>query len=108
MSRAKAEQVYSDGCMEICGATKDALLSGVNIAYDTEGQYTQFKEACVIIGYIPRTSSEPVDLAAGVITCLQTCGNCYIEEGPTEQYLDCLANCANAGISEEQCSCQIS
>jgi len=99
MSRAQAEEIYNIGCHQSCGATVDSYLEGYNIAYATDERYNQFRDACITLGYIQQTSNEPQELARGVLTCLQTCGNCYLEQGDAEQHMDATANIANSGLN---------
>lgn len=99
MSRAQAEQVYTSGCMDFCGADQDTFLNGYNVAFSEEGAFTRFREACVILDYIEREPASPESNARGVLACLRTCGNCYIEEGETSGFIDNIGNIANSGLN---------
>ena len=99
MSRAQAEQVYTSGCMDFCGASENTLLNGYRTAYSEESSFTRFREACTVLDYIEREPASPENNARGVLSCLRTCGNCYIEEGETGNFVDNIGNIANSGIN---------
>jgi len=99
MTRAEAEQAYTQGCLDLCGVTKDTLEQGYNTAYGRTDAHVRFRDACVVLGYINSEPSSPRQRAEDVLACLQTCGNCIVENGETEPLANNIASTATSGLN---------
>ncbi|MFC2143249.1 hypothetical protein ACFLQN_02515 [Candidatus Aenigmatarchaeota archaeon] len=106
MSAAEAQEVYAIGCNRFCGIDNNIYEEGALIDqgfsdYETrqEDLFRQkFKRACKILGHLP--SDLELERASGIINCLTTCGNCYINPEDTQQGSDIMGNLAQDGIDE--------